>query len=162
MHKLFELHIWQNWLKFYNEIEVSSQMKIICNVKYCYAIPLKFRDKFLISRMKLVLKVEANICSTIKETLLHLLFLWQGLYHEQIPLVIETINLTIESLDLQNRHLNGAYIEDIIKNKNLPTNHPIYIYINRINTRLVFKIKSEYKLELKMPKPWNCFVACKN
>ena len=136
-------------------------MKIICNVKYCYAIPLKFGDKFLISPMKLVLKVEANICSTIKETLLHLLLLSynlkQGLYHEQIPLVIETINLTIESLDLQNRHLNGAYIEDIIKNKNLPTNHPIHIYINKINTRLVFKIKSKYKLELKMPETMKLF-----
>ena len=44
------------------------------------------------------------------------------------------------------------HIEYIIKNhKELPFNPPILIYINRINNRLVFKIKYGYKLELQTP-----------
>ena len=39
----------------------------------------------------------------------------------------------------------------------MPTNPPIHIYINRINNRLVFKIKDEYKLELKMPESIKLF-----
>ena len=39
------------------------------------------------------------------------------------------------------------YIEFIIKrHETLPNNPPIYIYSNRINNRLVFKIKDGYKL----------------
>ena len=45
------------------------------------------------------------------------------------------------------------YIKYIIKKHEiLTTITPIYIYINRINNRLVFKIKDGYKLELKTPK----------
>ena len=44
------------------------------------------------------------------------------------------------------------YIEYIIKNhKTLTTIPPIHVYINRINNRLVFKIKHGYKLELQTP-----------
>ena len=38
----------------------------------------------------------------------------------------------------------------IKKYETLPTN-PIHVYIIRINNRLVFKMKDEYKLELQMP-----------
>ena len=39
------------------------------------------------------------------------------------------------------------YIEHNIKNpEKLPTKPPIYICINKINNRLVFEIKYEYKL----------------
>ena len=42
------------------------------------------------------------------------------------------------------------YTEYIIKkHEALPTNPLIYIYIDRINNKLVFKIKAEYKLELQ-------------
>ena len=37
----------------------------------------------------------------------------------------------------------------IKKREKLPTTPPIHIYINRINNRLVFKIKDGYKLELQ-------------
>ena len=41
------------------------------------------------------------------------------------------------------------HIEYILKNhETLPTNPLIHTYINRINKRLVFKIKGEYQLEL--------------
>ena len=33
----------------------------------------------------------------------------------------------------------------------LPTNSSIHIYIYRIDNRLVFKMKAEYKLELQKP-----------
>ena len=43
------------------------------------------------------------------------------------------------------------YIEYIIKkHKTLPTNSPILIYINKINNRLVFKIKNRYKVKLEV------------
>ena len=44
------------------------------------------------------------------------------------------------------------YIEYIInKHETLKINPPIHVYINRINNRLVFKIKDEYKLDLQTP-----------
>ena len=44
------------------------------------------------------------------------------------------------------------YMEYIIKQKHETTTIPsTYVYINRINNRLVFKIKDGYKLELQMP-----------
>ena len=39
-------------------------------------------------------------------------------------------------------------INEFKKHGTLPTNTPIHIYTNRINNRLVFKIKNGYKLEL--------------
>ena len=44
------------------------------------------------------------------------------------------------------------YIEYIInKHEALKINPPIHVYISRINSRLVFKIKDEYKLDLQTP-----------
>ena len=55
------------------------------------------------------------------------------------------------------------FIEYIIKNyETLPINPPIYIYINRINNRLVFKIKDGYKPELQTPETMKLFVSTKN
>ena len=51
-------------------MDLSFQMRIICNAKHCYAIRLKFGNKFLTSLTKLVLEAKASICSTIKESLL--------------------------------------------------------------------------------------------
>ena len=54
-------------------------------------------------------------------------------------------------------HTQG-YVEYIIKRyKTSPTNLPIHIYINRINNRLVFKIKDGYKLELETPETIKLF-----
>ena len=48
------------------------------------------------------------------------------------------------------------YIEFIIKkHKTLTTIPPIHVYINRINNRLVFKIKDGYQIEIQMPEKWN-------
>ena len=45
------------------------------------------------------------------------------------------------------------YIEFIIKkHEKLTKLPPIHVYINRINNKLVFKIKNEYKLEFKLLK----------
>ena len=43
------------------------------------------------------------------------------------------------------------YIEYIKKHETLTTIPIIYVYINRINNRLMFKIKDGYKLELQTP-----------
>ena len=54
------------------------------------------------------------------------------------------------------------YIEYIIKKlETLTTNPPIHIYINRINNRLVFKIKDGYKLELQTPETIKLFGSTK-
>ena len=55
------------------------------------------------------------------------------------------------------------YIELIIKkHETFPTNPPIHIYINRINNRLVLKIKDGYKLELQTPETMKLFGSTKN
>ena len=51
------------------------------------------------------------------------------------------------------------YIEE--KHETLPTNPPVHIDINRINDRLVFKIKDRYKLNLQMPETMKLFGGTK-
>ena len=66
---------------------------------------------------------------------------------------------------------NGSYsmsdIQDcmeciIKKHETLTAIPPIHVYINRINNRLVFKIKDGYKLEWQSLKQWNYLAAQKN
>ena len=59
--------------------------------------------------------------------------------------------------DIQN------YIEYIFlkKHETLATIPPIYVYINRIKNRLVFKIENGYKLELQMPEKMKLFGSTK-
>ena len=47
------------------------------------------------------------------------------------------------------------------KHETFPTNPPIHIYINRINNRLVFKIKDGYKLELQTPETMKLYGSTK-
>ena len=55
------------------------------------------------------------------------------------------------------------YIEYIIeKHETLTAIPPIHVYINRINNRLVFKIKDGYKLELQTPETMKLFGSTKN
>ena len=55
------------------------------------------------------------------------------------------------------------YTEYIIKKpETLTTIPPINVYINRINNRLVFKIKDGYKLELQTPETIKLFGSTKN
>ena len=54
------------------------------------------------------------------------------------------------------------YIEYIIKKHDtLSTNPFIHVYINKINNRLVFKIKDRYKLELQTPETMKLFGSTK-
>ena len=50
----------------------------------------------------------------------------------------------------------------IILNKTLTTIPTIPIYFNKINNRLVFKIKDRYKLELETPETMKLFVNIKH
>ena len=55
------------------------------------------------------------------------------------------------------------YTEYIIKkNETLTTYSPINVYINRINSTLVFRIKDGYKLELQTLETMNLFGSTKN
>ena len=50
------------------------------------------------------------------------------------------------------------YIEYIIKKQEILTKiPPIHVYINRINNKLVFKIKYGHKLELRTPETLKLF-----
>ena len=53
--------------------------------------------------------------------------------------------------DLPGGSYSVSYIQDYIKyiKKNISNNPPVHIYINKINNRLVFKVKDGYKLELQ-------------
>ena len=51
-------------------MDLSIRMRIIYDVRHCYAIQLKFGDKFLTFLAKLVLEGKASVCSKIKENLL--------------------------------------------------------------------------------------------
>ena len=58
-----------------------------------------------------------------------------------------------DEFELSGCYYSVADIQDYIvyitqKHETLLTNPPIHIYINRINYRLVFKMKDGYKLEL--------------
>ena len=53
------------------------------------------------------------------------------------------------------------YIEYMIKNHKTTTSPPIYVYINRINDGLVFKIKDQCKLELQTPETIKLFGSTK-
>ena len=48
------------------------------------------------------------------------------------------------------------------KHETLTTIPPIRVYINRINNRLVFKIKDGYKLKLQTPETMKLFGSTKN
>ena len=55
------------------------------------------------------------------------------------------------------------YIECIIKkHETLTKIPPIYVYINRINNRLMFKTKDGYKLEFQTPEAKKLFGSKKN
>ena len=58
-----------------------------------------------------------------------------------------------ETFDLPEGSYNISEMQDYIayiikKHETIDENAPILIYANTINNRIVFKIKSEYKLEL--------------
>ena len=57
--------------------------------------------------------------------------------------------------------IQGYILFIIKKHETLTTIPPIHIYINRINNRLVFKIKDGYKLELQTPETMKLFGSTK-
>ena len=74
VHNLFEHDFWESWLNFYDKIDLPIRMRIIYSVKHFDAFWLKFGDTFLPFLIKLVPKVKANICSTIRKIVLSYCF----------------------------------------------------------------------------------------
>ena len=67
-----------------------------------------------------------------------------------------------DTFDLPDRSYSISDIQlyfefTIKKHKTLTENLPVLIYVNRINNRIVFKIKRGYKLELLTPEKKRCW-----
>ena len=65
------------------------------------------------------------------------------------PTWIDTFDLTDGSYSIANIQDYFGFI--IKKHETLSENLPVQIYLHKIKNRIVFKIKSEYKLELLTP-----------
>ena len=58
---------------------------------------------------------------------------------------------------------NLSYLMDyILKHETVTDNHPIRIYINKIENRITFKIKTRYYLELLTPETMKSLGSIKN
>ena len=101
-------------------------------------------------------------------------FKWTCCYSKLAYLLhMEKYKTTVQKQKTQNKSSNMEWrysrfsdIQDynkyiMKKRETLPTNPPIHIYINRINNRLVFKIKDIYKLELQTPETMKLFGSTK-
>ena len=85
--------------------------------------------------------------------------MWQQNKNNKLKITAPTWN---DEFKLPEGSNSVSYIQDyinyIIKNmKNYPFNPPVHIYINRINNRLMFKIKDRCKLELWTPEATKLF-----
>ena len=95
--------------------------------------------------------------------LLSIYYTWKKYKNNKLKVIAPTLN---DEFELQGgsyplSDIQG-YIEYIIKKlETLITIPPIYVYINRINNRLVFKIKDGYILELQTPKTVKVFGSTK-
>ena len=72
----------------------------------------------------------------------------------------DEFELPDSSYSVSNIHDCIEYL--IKKHETLTTIPPIHAYINKINSRLVLKIKDEYKLELQTPETMKLFGSTKN
>ena len=107
----------QNWLKFYNKMDLPIRMRIIYNVKHCYVILLKFGGKFSISATKYILEAKASICSIIKEKILfyitvsfrHLLLLLLLLLLWLLLLLLLLYIFITKSVSQRNTTCDGKY-----------------------------------------------------
>ena len=65
-----------------------------------------------------------------------------------------------DTFDLPDRSYSASNIQDyfdyiIKKHETIADNAPVPIYVNKIKNRIIFKIKTGYKLELLSKKQWN-------
>ena len=88
---------------------------------------------------------------------LHLFYTWKNIRKQyknnKLKIIAPTWN---DEFQLQDASYSVSAIQDyiefiIIKHKTLRTIPSIYVYISRINSRLVINIKDGYKLELQTP-----------
>ena len=72
----------------------------------------------------------------------------------------DTFDLPIGSYSVSNIQDYFKYI--IKKHETIPDNPPVLIYVNKIKTRIIFKIKSGYKLELLTKEKMQLLGSSKN
>ena len=88
---------------------------------------------------------------------LFIYYTWKNIRKQHKKKKLKIIAPTwINNFELPNHSYSVSDIEDYIeyiikKHKTLTKYLPIHFYINRINNRLVFKIKDRYRLELQTP-----------
>ena len=84
--------------------------------------------------------------------------------NNKLKIIAPTYN---DELGLADRSYAVWYIQNYVdyiikKHETLTAIPPIYVYINRINNRLVIKIKDRYKLKLQTPETMKLFGSTKN
>ena len=83
--------------------------------------------------------------------------------NNKLKIIVTAWNDKFELLDGSHPvSVNQDYIEYFIKkHETLTKISPLYVYINRINNRLLFKIKDGYKLELQTSETMKLFGSTK-
>ena len=96
---------------------------------------------------------------------LHVEYIYKKKQYEnnKLKIIAPTWN---DEFDLSHGSYSVSYIQDYIKYiirklEILTKTPPIHVYINRINNRLMFKIKDGYRLELKTPDTMELFGSTK-
>ena len=93
-------------------------------------------------------------------------YTWKNIrkqYENKLQIIAPTWN---DKFELPDGCYSVSDIQDCIeyiikKYETLTTIPPIHVYINKINNRLVFKIKDGYKLELQTPETMKLFGSTK-
>ena len=95
-------------------------------------------------------------------------YMWKNIRKQyknnKLKIIAPTYN---DELGLADRSYAVWYIQNYVdyiikKHETLTAIPPIYVYINRINNRLVIKIKDRYKLKLQTPETMKLFGSTKN
>ena len=109
-------------------------------------------QKFVINLLQRLDLRSSNKHATLEN--LSIYYMWKNIRQQyknnKLKIITPTWN---DEFELPHASYSASGIPDYVKyiikkHETLPTNPPIFIYINRINNKLVFKINELYKLQL--------------